>query len=154
MEDCNLCGRKVHKLLNCRIEDSVLMVCRDCAESGAIIRKPRAMSQSRRNEIVSAESIVSDYASKIKRARESRNLSIELLASKLKEKESILHRIEQGKFNPPIGLAKKIERVLRISLMSASVEANDDFENKKISGALTLGDLLSEKLKNKKIFKD
>ena len=153
MEDCNLCGKKVHKLFNCRIEDSVLMVCRNCAESGAIIKKPRIMSASRRNEIVSAESIVFDYASKIKRARENKNLSIELLATKLKEKESIIHRIEQGKFNPPIELAKKIERVLRISLMDVGAQSNDDFENKSNSGALTLGDLLSKKLKDKKIFK-
>ena len=114
-----------------------------------MIKAPKPVFSRRVSDSVLPESVVPDAASRIRRAREKQNLSMELLAKKMKEKESVLHRIEQGKFTPPINLARKIERVLRIVLIDKGGADLAETNTPKAGGALTLGDLLKEKLERK-----
>ncbi len=148
-KECDMCGRQVNRIVKCRIEDSILNVCTNCSEHGAVIKAPKPVFSRRVSDSVLPESVVPDAASRIRRAREKQNLSMELLAKKMKEKESVLHRIEQGKFTPPINLARKIERVLRIVLIDKGGADLAETNTPKAGGALTLGDLLKEKLERK-----
>ncbi|MCK5474768.1 MAG: TIGR00270 family protein [Candidatus Aenigmarchaeota archaeon] len=148
-KECDLCGRQVNRIVKCRVEGSVLSVCTNCSEYGSVIKAPKPVFSRSVSDSVLPESIVPDAASRIRRAREKQNLSIELLAQKMKEKESVLHRIEQGKFIPPINLARKIERVLRIVLIDKGGADLAELDSPKATGALTLGDLLKEKLEKK-----
>ncbi|MCK4550683.1 MAG: TIGR00270 family protein [Candidatus Aenigmarchaeota archaeon] len=148
-KECDMCGRQANRIIKCRIEGSVLSVCTRCAEYGAVIKAPKPVFSRSVSDTVLPESVVPDAASRIRRAREKQNLSMELLAQKMKEKESVLHRIEQGKFIPPINLARKIERVLRIVLIDKGDADSVETNSPKATGALTLGDLLKEKLEKK-----
>ena len=52
-----------------------------------------------------------------RKAREKCNRSKKDLAKTLSEKESVIHRLETGKLNPGLGLARKLERFLNIKLV-------------------------------------
>ena len=62
------------------------------------------------------------------------------LAKKLAEKESLVHKIEVGAFSPGLELARKIEKLLGITLLekAAPGDAPSGVEKR---GALTLGDI-------------
>ncbi|MEM1944618.1 MAG: helix-turn-helix domain-containing protein [Nitrososphaerota archaeon] len=65
---------------------------------------------------------VEDYGALVRRAREAMGLSQSELALKVKTKGTIIKKIEQGEFNPPIDLARRLERALKISILQESVE--------------------------------
>ena len=71
------------------------------------------------------EDIVSDYAKKIQQVRLSNKLNQDQFAQKLNEKPSLMRRIESGKAKPTIQLAKKIEKMFNISLLTKSDSTTD-----------------------------
>lgn len=66
--------------------------------------------------------LVNDFPKQIKRAREKLRLTHEDLGRKIGEKVSVLQKIEIGKMVPDQVLAKKLEHVLRIKLLSPPSE--------------------------------
>jgi putative transcription factor len=62
------------------------------------------------------DELLSDYGSAIRRAREARGMSQEELALAIKEKASLLKKLEREDLRPTDGIRKKLERVLGISL--------------------------------------
>lgn len=65
---------------------------------------------------------VEDFGTHVRRAREMMGLSQAELAVQVKTKETIIKKIEQGEFNPPIDLARRLEKTLKISILHESVE--------------------------------
>lgn len=65
---------------------------------------------------------VEDFGSEVRRAREAMGISQSELAIMAKTKETIIKKIEQGEFNPPIDLAKMLEKILKITILQPSVE--------------------------------
>jgi len=66
--------------------------------------------------------VVEDYARIIKEARERAGLTRDALAAVLGVKVSVIRRIEEGALTPPIDLARKMERVLKIKLVEEVID--------------------------------
>lgn len=85
--------------------------------------------------------LVEDYAEQIRRARERLGWSQSILAGRVKVSENIIKRIEGGKLRPTVELAKKLEEVLGIKLLTPSVE--EEIKRQKIQKYATLGEIVS-----------
>mgnify|MGYP000215088744 CR=1 FL=1 len=167
MVECEFCGQQITgKTYRVTIEGVTLVVCQQCyiklvkkggAKQQAISyttlkimpRAPSSLGLKPRNIKIrktprrTAEfeyDIVEDYASRIKKAREKLGWSTSILAQKIKEKETVIKRIESGKLKPTIELAKKLERILKITLLEPIVSEYITRLSPKEN--LTLGDIV------------
>jgi putative transcription factor len=148
-----MCGKETN-LFKTVIEGTELRVCKDCSKFGKIIgriaepvkEKKKKHIEEEREEPEIVEEIVPDYASKVKSSRESRGLKQEELAKKLSEKESVIHKIETGHYEPNLVLAKKLERFLKITLIeSHEIEKPEKSKKATADGPLTIGDMIKIK---------
>jgi putative transcription factor len=168
-KECPICGGKIwgrgEKVL---IEGAKITVCQSCAQFGVKIKiKPKIASSNkglypkpkssvtkvvRSREIEESVEIVSDYVTRIRKARNSRGLNQDQFAQKLNEKPSLLRRIEAGKVEPTLNLAKKIEDVYNIKLLKQVDEIEPSAKQsqymKKASGS-SLGDIAYVKKKKR-----
>ena len=158
-KECPICGSviwgKGQKVL---LEGAKITVCQVCAKHGTKIASPRSpfktkasgelkqkrpqRSSSRKITSLNDVELVSDYARKIRNARNANNLTQEQFAQKINEKPSLLRRIETGKAEPTIKLAKKLEDVYKIKLLKKTDEVEVDTRKymKKATGS-SLGDI-------------
>lgn len=152
MPTCEMCGKKLENLIDVVVEGTLLRVCQNCASFGNVVKitpkKDIVEEKSFPQEIEFPEKdllIRDDYAEKIKKARESKNLKQEDLAKAIAEKESIIHKLEAGQISPSLALAKKLEQFLRIKIIKEHEATKGikklDFRD----SALTVGDLLNIK---------
>jgi putative transcription factor len=149
---CEMCGAP-GKLFKTILEGANLNLCQECSRFGKVIglvegSEPIDASRvggDRGPEVV--EIVVDSYASKIKGAREVLGMNQKEFAKKLNEKESIIQKIESGHFDPPIGLAKKIGKILQIRLVEQHTESHQQGNLKQESKAFTLGDFINVKKK-------
>lgn len=148
--NCDLCGKTSESLAKAVIEGVQLDVCNDCARFGKVIAQPKRYSAKeqishikkqyeKREEKI--ELLVEDYAVMIKRKRESLGLSQKDFANRISEKESIIHKIETGSFEPDLVLARKLEKTLGIKLIE-NYEERHDTGKKSRSEGFTLGDFI------------
>lgn len=122
-----------------------MKVCDSCSDMGEEIttsssktkkKKKKSRSSSKKDNQV----LVNDYGSKVKEARESREMSLKELADELKEKNSVIKKIEQEKLKPDKTLASKISRELDIELYT-NPKAWDEDTDSGDSRKATLGDV-------------
>jgi len=103
--------------------------------------------------------IVSDYAVRIKSAREKKGLPQKEFAMQLTLKESLLHKMESGHHEPDIALARKLEKLLGIQLVEVIGEGPKPIERAPVkkehgksvpakNAPLTIGDIIQLKGKN------
>ena len=158
---CEICGKSIEgRPLRTKIDGSVMEVCEDCSKFGKIQKtppKPRSIvrkkpkqqtkniQQRRRDE--PTEELIENYNTIIRKKREEKKWSREDLGNKINEKVSVINRLESGKMVPDIRLAKKLENILKITL----IEKIDDidleaFKNSSSNGP-TLGDIVKIKKK-------
>ena len=159
--ECPICGGIIWgKGQNVLLEGANIVVCQSCAQYGTkIYEKPKTshLKKSIYNQSKSSSKkskpkqysfdnveIVPDYDKRIRNTRNSSNLNQEQFAQKLNEKPSLLRRIEAGKAEPTIKLAKKIEQIYHIKLLKKvdEIEAsvNSSKYMKKLGGS-SLGDI-------------
>lgn len=150
--NCDICGRDA-LLYTVLVEGSELKVCERCSASGKVIKrpefvipkKPKKTEPARAAQVMKeiVETIVEDYGARIKQAREKTGLTQKEFAKKINEKESILHKLETGSFEPPMLLAKKLEKMLHIVLIEQTEQEKEQAPAKKEkSEGLTIGDVL------------
>jgi len=138
--NCEVCGSRDARR-RAKIEGAILTVCDDCARTGeevarvTITRRPKPVFKAPRGIDYQLKK---DFSSIIKKNREKRELTQEQLAAKLKEKHTIIRRIEEG-WEPPLPVIKKLERFFRIHLMASSTDSDYKLKTKKKT--LTLGDI-------------
>ncbi|MBY8987103.1 MAG: TIGR00270 family protein [Candidatus Lokiarchaeota archaeon] len=166
-KECPICGGKIwgrgEKVL---IEGAKITVCQSCAQFGVKIKSKPKMTDTYKELYPKPKSsvkkvahprgieesieIVDDYVVRIRNARNARGLNQDQFAQKLNEKPSLLRRIEAGKVEPTIMLAKKIEEVYNIKLLKQIDEieptAKQSQYMKKSSGS-SLGDIAYVKKK-------
>ena len=151
MANCEICGQET-ELIRAEIEGMDMSVCRNCAKFGQIKEIPRIKRTPEKfikKPVRSAphlevnESIVSDYAQKIRKARERLGLKQEDFAKKINEKESLLHKMETGSFEPSLPLARKLEKILNIKLIEKVEEKEVSFSREPSEG-MTIGDLMKK----------
>ncbi len=92
------------------------------------------------------DELAQDYDDRIRRARESRDLSQSDLANELNEKASLIRKLERGETLPSDSVQSKLERFLDISLSegTGSGEA-DEWDSDNSAGTTTLGDVVQRK---------
>jgi putative transcription factor len=88
------------------------------------------------------QELTSDYAAKIRLARETLCLTHEELGKKINEKASVLRNLEAGKMEPNNQLASKLEHMLKIKLLVPVSEEKVAHIPKSASQELTLGDII------------
>jgi len=152
---CEICGKKIiGKPVKTKIENSVMLTCNECSKFGKVQRElphqqnrgrgvPRTssrMKRSYRSQEPSHE-IIEGYGKIIREAREKKGWSREELGEKIYEKTSVINRLESGRMMPDLKLARKIERILNVTLLekTEAVETEDKTSSR-IRGA-TIGDI-------------
>lgn len=151
---CDMCG-KDKNLFRTKIESTYLNVCQECSQHGDVIEKIetpqplteqpiKPINQITRGEII--QIVIPNFSIVIKTKREHLGLKQKELASKIAEKESLIHKMEAGHMEPPMELARKLEKFLNITLITQYEEKS---ELEKISdsgtGAMTIGDMIKIK---------
>ena len=155
--NCDMCGKETN-LFKTDVEGTILSLCKECSRFGKVISsvqevrkeketKTRKELPSKAKDIREEEvvlTIVSDYGEMIKRKREQLGIDQEEFAKKINEKKALIHKIEINQFEPPIDLARKIEKFLHITLIEQQ-ELNIDKLNKPKSEGFTIGDFVKLK---------
>ena len=141
--NCDLCGAEVEEGYLVIIEGSKVIVCEECKEyADKIIEKVKENIHKKRKEsqtfIEEELEIREDYGKIIKQKRLEMGLSVKEFSKMLNEKESVVRRIEEEKLIPDEKLAKKIEKLLNISLFRKIEKVNSIVPKKT---KLTLGDV-------------
>ena len=168
-KECPICGGIIwgrgQKVL---LEGAKITVCDNCAQHGKKIYKPSPNVQFKKTSQkkpqttpnkqrikprdVEEVEIVLDYAKRIRNARNNLKLNQDQFAQKLNEKPSLLRRIEAGKVEPTVKLAKKIQKIYNIQLMKKTDETEFNVQETKFmkrSAGSSLGDIAFIKKKNK-----
>lgn len=131
---CELCGKaSAGPLRRITYFGETLFVCETCAKnasksaakvdaksqatrpSAAIVRQPIVQKSAREKRIYD---IIEDYPRVVREARERAGMNIQDLALRAQIKESVLRRIEAAKLVPDYEVARKIEKALRINLLT------------------------------------
>jgi putative transcription factor len=142
---CDLCGKET-ELKKVEIESVAMNVCDSCSQYGEAIKEVTP-SNFRNTSVHQEDSVIEDmvenFGKLVKQAREKLNLKQKQLAKTIKEKESIIHKIENESLTPPVDVARKLEKTLNIKLIT---QITDNVKLSKHSDeALTLGDLIKKK---------
>lgn len=151
-----MCGAE-EKLFKAEVEGTILEVCKNCAKFGKIIgpvkegeRKKEEREKKIERRVMPERELMQlinpDYSEIIKKKREKLGLKQEELAKKIAEKESLIHKIESGQFEPGMDLARKLEKFLNIKLIEQHEEVKIDLGEKR-GGPATLGDVVVIKKK-------
>ena len=146
MTACELCGKDTH-LISAIVEGTRLNVCASCGRYGKILRGAPPVPVKKKpveKAPEPVEVVVHDYAVLVRTAREKSGMTQKDFARSLNEKESIIQKIENGVFVPPISMAKKLEKLLKIRLVEVEQEGEVSKE-KRGSGPLTIGDIINVK---------
>ena len=153
--NCDLCGKVDERLNRVLIEGIELNVCSACSKFGKVlapVHRPSPKEQHKQfqkqmqaqEKEEKVELLVENYADIIKKRRESIGLTQKDFANKINEKESIIHKIETGAFEPQLALAKKLEKALGIRLIEEYEEKHEAHKKNKEEG-FTLGDFINVK---------
>jgi putative transcription factor len=137
---CEMCGKETSTGVLISVEGSALKVCPDCRKFGRPLdvgsattelpRGPLAREivtqrlQQRRKRMEERDlfselpemELEPDWPQRIRKARERLNLSQDQLGQLLREKTSIVQKLENGAMTPPDDLVRKIEKTLKIRL--------------------------------------
>jgi uncharacterized protein (TIGR00270 family) len=145
--DCEICGRPAKG--KARIEGTVVSVCGSCSAFGESIFESSPVKLPDRPRQAAPEEVffVPDFPAKIKSERERKSLSKEQLASAIKERASVIDRIEKG-MRPERRVAEKLEKFLGIRLMR-SIDAEKTVSKGGHAEDLTLGDIAVVKKRKK-----
>jgi putative transcription factor len=164
---CETCGKHFIEGKKVKIEGCVAVCCNECARYGQVVgeirphveppKKPAPAPVSKPapslskvlDSELSVPTLKEEYGKLIKDAREKRGLKMEDFAKMLNEPESLMHRIESGRFEPADGLAHKIESILHIKLFEKSSSMILAGGRHGASKDLTLGDVVVVKKKEK-----
>ena len=167
---CEVCGRQIFgEPVRSVIEGAKMVVCSKCAKlgSGSWEPKPQVRANRARRGInrqpvqhfakrklsttVPEEfEIVTDAGQQIRHARDQLNLSHEDLGRKIREKVSVLRKIESGKMVPDLVLAERLEHALKITLRVPISEPQVQSVSSSNPRGTTLGDLIQLKEKEAK----
>jgi len=158
---CDICGRPIlGKPITKYIEGAKLQVCSNCSKFGKSVKpsrtpgtyKPKAKKRKKlpyqRSRFEKDFILIENYGETIRKARERKKWTQDEFARKLKEPLSLIKRIEKNKINPSVGVVKKIEKLLGISLTEMDIEEDiPQIRKKSKSSSITLGDIVEIKKK-------
>jgi len=145
------------------IEGAKLEVCSDCGKLGketweptrprSVIARPIVKQKPKLQDLpreVAEYELPEDFAKRVRVAREKLSLTQEELAKRLKERLSIIQKIESGKIIPDMKLSRLLQHVLRVKLLVPRKELTRFEGQAATPPELTLGDLVQFKQKSDK----
>jgi len=138
MAECELCNSK-SATRKAKVEEVILRVCDDCVKFGEEI--PTIEFKSTKKFLVieePKETLKSNFHIILKRTREKMGLTQEQLAKKLKEKLSVIKKIENG-WEPSLTLIRKLEKFFSIKLTE---ELKEEAFERKTRKDITIGDVV------------
>lgn len=155
-----MCGAQ-DALFIAAIEGSEMNVCYKCSKYGKIIKRIKTEKEIKKEkEQVKTfikkkqqridededimELIVMNYSNIVKDKRAEMGLTQEQLAKRLKEKTSVIQKIESGSFRLSIPLARKIEKNLGVILIEKVKDVKKG-GTKADKRNLTIGDMINFK---------
>jgi len=146
MPECNLCGQEFNQLNKAEVEGTIIDVCNSCLRFGRKIDLPQQTYRMQKKiDFKSLEEedllIASGYGEKMRKARESLGWTRIQLATKIKEKESVIRRLEEEKMEPDEKLMRRIEKLLGINLKEKYQEMKTSRAREKTK--LTVGDVVN-----------
>ena len=153
---CEMCGMPIEgKPYKVIVEGTEMIVCERCyrsikakatpIEPKSVKEKPKKsvkkQKEAPKKKVVEYE-VVEDYARRVREARERLGMSREELGTKVGAGENVIKRIELGRLEPDLELARKLEKVLGIKLVR-KVEYEETVTTKAPKDEeLTLGDIV------------
>ena len=167
--NCEICGKPIEgRPIRTKIDGSVLEVCKECSKFGRVQKdtplerkfvlrnkkgKPQNKNQSqanrqniqRRRREEPMDELVEDFNTVVRKARESKGWTREELGAKIYEKVSVINRIESGKMEPDVKLAKKLEKTLGVTLIEKYDDVDLEAFKSAASGPNTLGSIVKIK---------
>jgi len=163
---CEVCGRQIFDTpIRAIIEGAKMAVCSECSKLGSgywepkpqrhakkSIKRQPTISFSKRQQrptVTETLELVGDFGQRVRQAREGLELSHEDLGRKIRERVSVLRKIESGKMIPDLVLAEKLEHALKITLRVPASEPNVQPVLSSKPRGTTLGDLIQFKVKEK-----
>ncbi len=148
---CEVCGREIRGPPYRRIiEGGRLTVCSQCARFGdeewtpTPPRPPQKRSSTGDLSRLESLTLVEDYGRKIREARERQGMTVEELARRIGEKESVVKNLEKEELVPSEALIQKLRRALKVELLVPE-EAGLKLKSSKPVEERRLGDLLKLK---------
>lgn len=164
---CDVCGEEIRgRPQRVIIEGAIVVACPQCARLGkiyvepprlrlprpaSVVRRPARSSRPASRETIEELEVVEDYSARIRKAREKIGLTQEDLATRVKEKLSIIQKIESSKMTPDMKLCRELEHSLRIELLAPRVEIPASVPATSTPNVpLTLGDIIKVKRKDQK----
>lgn len=167
-----MCGREIYgEPILIEIEGAIISVCNACAKHGKRVqKKPTKPVRSGTKSSISrrpskpikkvkstpsvrfsegSETLVEDYAERIRIARQKKKLTQKEVAIQTKISVSVLQSIETGKLRPSDEVRRKLEKFFNIKLVE-EVNPYVTQEVKKRPTEQTLGDVVIIKKKSKK----
>jgi putative transcription factor len=166
--NCDICGREISgQAFRVRVEGAKMLVCGKCQSLGkpyqeereepaikrTTARSPYIPRQAQRKapELprgMDESDITEDYADRVRHQRMKLGMSQEELAKRVKEKLSVIQKIETGKMAPDTKLCRELEHELKIKLLVPRKEVAD-FPKTAAPSEVTLGDIIRVKSKVK-----
>ena len=166
---CEVCGRQIFgDPVRAIIEGAKMTVCSKCGKLSSGFWEPKAQPQprartgiqrqatpisySKRTQMPTvAESLelVSDLGQRVREARRGLDMSHEDLGRKIREKVSLIRKIESGKMVPDNAVVEKLEHTLKIKLRAPAEETRVQSAVSSKPRGTTLGDLIQFKVRNK-----
>ena len=129
---CELCGEEIRGRAYLGVVDRAeLILCGKCVKRATKVygpieqRKtvqPKTVRRAPKGRQRVVEEIVDDFADIVREARERTGLTRDALAAMAGVKVSVIRRIEEGTLVPPVDLARKLERILKVKLVEESFE--------------------------------
>lgn len=142
---CDMCGSS-GEMVRAEVEGAIINLCQKCSRFGKVLGPVRVQGfeRPRKHEPENTQIINAEYPAKIRGARERSGLTQKEFATRLNEKESLIHQLESGSMEPSISLARKLEKFLRIRLVEEYSESHDVQKGSREQG-FTLGDFIRKK---------
>ena len=128
MTSCEICGIQIiDNPIRVYVEGNVLRVCRTCSKRGKpsnelqknqirVSAKTKKIAMPNKITFNDSTILVDNFSEVIRKSRMKQGLTHEQLGLIIKERASLLRKIESGSLKPDDELAKKLERYFRINL--------------------------------------
>ncbi|HNW38030.1 MAG TPA: multiprotein bridging factor aMBF1 [Methanosarcina vacuolata] len=159
---CEICGAEIRgKPICITIDNSELQVCQKCAPYGKPVDKrtpvsrkvspvvrtvTRTVNRPKKDFFdILKDELLDNYDQIIRDAREAKGWSQEDLAENIKEKVSLIKKIERSEIVPEDSVRKKLEHALDIKLTERLEESGQEVSHLKKD--MTLGDIVKIKRK-------
>ncbi|RAP44507.1 MAG: TIGR00270 family protein [Methanosphaera sp. rholeuAM6] len=167
--NCEICGSEIKgEPYKTKIDNSVMVTCKECSRYGKVQSKPQPPKKrapkgkpnnnfnsrpAKKNQTYTRKprdeeyELVEDYAKIIRQKREIKGLTQKQLGEKLYERESVIHKIENGKMVPDEKIARKIEKLLNIEIIEKTDSDEREFQDARQFREATIGDIARIKRK-------